>query len=134
MGLYGDLSLSGAKSQYVDPNLDMFLKASTTLQQKHDINSASFDAIAELNDNLKNTIHRSAADQAKAQEIMGATNSTLNEATARGDFANMDRELRKAGRDFSSQVKPLQDNYKAIQEYQKQKMALGEQGLDFKPA
>lgn len=134
MGLYGDLSYSAPKSGYVDPGVEQFFKATTAIQGKHDTMATGFDALAELNDNLKNTVHTSAADQEAARKIMEASDATIKDAVARGDFANLERELRKAGRDWTSKVTPLKENYKAIQEYNKIKQELGESGIDFKPA
>lgn len=134
MGYFTQQLYNNPMPAYVDPNLGLLMQASTALQQRHDKNRADMDAFDIMASNVQ--VHNN--DDLIKKQAIERMKQGIGEIAAKGDYAMARPRLGMVVKDFSTDqaLNTAQENFKAIQDYNKRRAELAEKGqvFDFNPA
>lgn len=132
MGYFTKQLYNEPMPMYVDPRLDILANSVNLMQQRHDKLRAESDMFDIMASNEKVV----EGDQAIRDAAIARLKQEKDAMASRGDYANAAGKLGMIAKDYATNetLNEAKSNYTAIQDYMKQRQALGSSALDFNPA
>jgi hypothetical protein len=106
MALFGELPYNEYVPQYVGAPINELFQASQILQQRGEQTREGYDKVA---DDL-NQLQSLSVDEPYKQHVAQQVQKRIEDAAKRGDYQNMQREMRALSRDYIKQTAPVQQN------------------------
>jgi hypothetical protein len=117
MPLFSELKYNNYVPQYVGAPLDEYLRASTAVQDRYNQVQEGYSLLGELSESLQTSPLEGDREAKKA--LLSNVTGKINEAAARGDFDQMQNEMRSLAKEYAKQATPIKENLSRYQAAEK---------------
>jgi hypothetical protein len=117
MAIFSDLKYNQYVPQYVGAPLDEYLHAANAVQDRYNQVNEGYSVINELADTLPTSPLKE--DEELKSQLLGHVNKSIESAAQRGNFDEMQNEMRMLARQYSKQAAPLKENLSRYQAAEK---------------
>lgn len=124
MPIFSQLKYNNYVPQYVGAPLDEYLHASSAIQNRFDQTAQGYSLVGELTDQLQAS--PLAGDTEAKRQLTDYVNKSIEDAAKRGNFDQMQNEMRSLARQYSKRAAPIKEN---LTRYQAAEKAITESKL-----
>lgn len=124
MPIFSQLKYNNYVPQYVGAPLDEYFKSATAIQDRYNQVQEGYSLINELADTLPVSPLKN--DQDLKMQLMTDVNRSIEEAAKKGNFDQMQNEMRMLAKNYSKRATPIKEN---LARYQAAEKAISESEL-----